>query len=171
MQRIFADGSSGGCLYHYGTQKLATKSNGIAVSGIVTAISGVVTYYGDGSQLTGISASPGGSDGQIQYNNGGSFGGASQLYYDDANNRVGIGSASPTAKLDVAGTVRATLFTGDGSGLYNITATGSGVGIQSNTSVVGTAQTINFGTNLAATISGGVATITATGGGSSTTDL
>ena len=33
----------------------ATKSNGIAVSpGIVTASSGIVTYYGDGSNLTGL---------------------------------------------------------------------------------------------------------------------
>ena len=36
------------------SDRLVTKSNGIAVSGIVTATSGVVTYYGDGSQLTGI---------------------------------------------------------------------------------------------------------------------
>ena len=50
-----ADGSTGeAMLYHYGTQKLATKSNGIAVSGIVTASSGIVTYYGDGSNLTGL---------------------------------------------------------------------------------------------------------------------
>ena len=34
-------------------KKLETTANGIAVSGIVTAVSGVVTYYGDGSQLTG----------------------------------------------------------------------------------------------------------------------
>ena len=34
-------------------KKLETTTNGIAISGIVTAISGVVTYYGDGSQLTG----------------------------------------------------------------------------------------------------------------------
>ena len=66
-------------LYHYGNQKLATKSNGIDVtghtetdtlnvsgistlgtvkisSGIVTASSGIVTYYGDGSELTNVDA-------------------------------------------------------------------------------------------------------------------
>ena len=54
---IKCDGSTGeSILYHYGSQKLATKSNGIAVSGIVTASSGIVTYYGDGSQLTGVDA-------------------------------------------------------------------------------------------------------------------
>ena len=92
-------------LNYANNKKFETTTNGISVSGIVTAISGVVTYYGDGSQLTGISASPGGSDGQIQYNNGGSFGGAAQLYYDDANNRVGIGSSAPTKALDVQGDV------------------------------------------------------------------
>ena len=41
------------------------------------------------------------SDTQIQYNNGGSFGGASALTYDDANDRLGINVASPVRKLDV----------------------------------------------------------------------
>ena len=36
-------------------KRLETTVNGIAVVGIVTASSGIVTYYGDGSQLSGIS--------------------------------------------------------------------------------------------------------------------
>ena len=52
----------------------------------------------------GGGGSPGGSDGQVQYNNGGSFGGASALAYDDANNRVGINTTSPEAKLEVVAT-------------------------------------------------------------------
>ena len=49
-------------LYHPNTaggitdQKLETTADGIAVAGIVTASSGIVTYYGDGSNLTGIEA-------------------------------------------------------------------------------------------------------------------
>ena len=39
--------------------KLQTASDGIQVAGIVTAISGIVTYYGDGQYLTGISAGGG----------------------------------------------------------------------------------------------------------------
>ena len=37
-------------------KRLETTANGIAVVGIVTASSGIVTYYGDGSQLSGIEA-------------------------------------------------------------------------------------------------------------------
>tara|TARA_Y100001973_G_scaffold11557_1_gene15762 strand:+ start:2337 stop:3503 length:1167 start_codon:yes stop_codon:yes gene_type:complete len=49
----------------------------------------------------GGGGTPGGSDSQIQYNNGGSFGGAQGLVYDDVNTRVGIGTTSPQATLQV----------------------------------------------------------------------
>ena len=41
-------------IYAYNAKKLAVTSSGIEVAGIVTAISGIVTYYGDGSQLSNI---------------------------------------------------------------------------------------------------------------------
>jgi hypothetical protein len=56
-------------------------------------------------------------------------------------------------------------FIGDGSGLTGIVATGSGVVVQDSGSPVGTAATLNFGTNLTVSLSGGVATIDASGGG------
>ena len=83
----------------------------VNVTGIVTA----TYFYGDGTNLTNVTAaaSPGGSDGQVQYNDGGSTtSGAAQLYYDDVNNRVGIHSSAPTVELDVVGTVKATSFVG-----------------------------------------------------------
>jgi hypothetical protein len=91
------------------------------VSGDATITStGVISVVSSSYALTashalnaggGGSTSPGGSDGQVQYNNGGSFGGAAQLYYDDGNDRVGIGTASPASLLEVqytsgTGTIR-----------------------------------------------------------------
>ena len=58
-------------------------------SGIITATSGVVTYYGDGSQLTGISA--GGSSSVWETNSAGI----------NTTSNVGIGTTNPLAKLDV----------------------------------------------------------------------
>ena len=76
----------------------------VDANGRITGISEVTISGGGGG------GSPGGSDGQIQYNNGGAFGGATQLFYDDSNNRVGINSATPTEALDVIGSVKATDF-------------------------------------------------------------
>jgi hypothetical protein len=45
------------------------------------------------------------------------------IFVDISNDRVGIGSTVPTTKLDVSGTVKATLFSGSGSGLTNVSAT------------------------------------------------
>lgn len=58
---------------------------------------------------------PGGTDGQVQYNDSGALGGATNLYYDDVNSRVGIGTSSPASLLDVSGTstfTGASTFTG-----------------------------------------------------------
>ena len=82
-----------------------SPSQKLSVVGAVSAS----TYYGDGSNLTGIgsgSVAAAGSDGQLQYNNSGLFGGASRLYYNDSTNRVGIGTSSPGYDLDVSGSVR-----------------------------------------------------------------
>jgi hypothetical protein len=65
----------------------------------------------------------------------------------------------------VVGVITATTFIGDGSGITGVTAEGSGIGVRDNDVTVGTAQTINFGTNLSVTpVSSGIVTITATGG-------
>lgn len=51
---IIADGNTD--IYASDVKKLAVTSDGISVAGIVTALSGIVTYYGDGSQLSNIGA-------------------------------------------------------------------------------------------------------------------
>lgn len=74
--------------------------DGTADQVLVTNGSGTVTWQ----DAAGGGGTPGGSDGQIQYNNGGAFGGASALYYDDVNSRVGIGTTSPSSILDLSST-------------------------------------------------------------------
>ena len=68
-----------------------------------------------------------------------------------------IGNSNLTGDLNVTGVVTATSFSGSGSELTGINPT---IGINSGGTNVGTAKTINFGTNLGATISNEVATVT-----------
>jgi len=77
----------------------------------------------------------------------------------DANNNVGIGSTTPTSKLNVVGVVSATSFFGSGA---NLTGVISGVEIKSAGTSVGTGITnINF-VGATATATGAASTITIT---------
>lgn len=96
---------------------------------------------------------------------------------DATNNIVSIGNAitlnsstgvievqgstigSPNGDAFYTGIVTASSFVGDGSGLTGIVATGSGIEIKDNNTLVGTASTLNFGQDLDVTFNGGVATI------------
>ena len=51
---------------------------------------------------------------------------------DASNNKVGVGSTNPTAKLNVAGIVSATAFYGDGSNLEGVASAGLGTAINSD---------------------------------------
>ena len=61
---------------------------------------GLVT--GSGSACGGTGSTPAGSPGAIQFNSSGAFGGTSNLFWDTANTRLGIGTSSPNAELSVA---------------------------------------------------------------------
>ncbi len=75
-------------------------------------------------------------------------------------------------RLGNAGVVTATSFIGDGSGLTGVTASGTGILIKDSGSTVGTAGTINFGSNLSVgTLSAGAVTVTATQADPATTDV
>jgi len=93
--------------------------------------------------------------------------------YIDSEGKVGINTTVITETLTVAGIVSATSFYGtvpssqlsgalpaiDGSALINVTGTGSGVVIKNNTSPVGTAGTIDFGSGLDVSFASGIATV------------
>ena len=57
------------------------------------------------------------------------------------------------------GTLSAGVFSGNGSGLSNVTATGSGIEIKDDNVPVGTARTVNFANNLSVTFASGIATV------------
>ena len=94
--------------------------------------------------------------------------------YINSSGNVGIKTTIVTEALTVAGVVSATSFYGtlnanqltgvlpviDGSNLFGVTAVGSGIQIRDDGGIVGTAATIDFGSNLSVTFGAGIATIT-----------
>lgn len=93
--------------------------------------------------------------------------------YANSSGNVGIKTTVVTEALTVAGVVSATSFYGtlnasqltgvlpvlDGSNLINVIGSGSGVIIQDDATPVGTAGTINFGSNLSVSFASGIATV------------
>lgn len=72
-------------------------------SGVTTPSSfTATTYYGDGSNLTGIvmsTTSPGGSDTQVQFNDAGNFNGDSLFLWNSVINRLTLGDDSGLSSL------------------------------------------------------------------------
>jgi hypothetical protein len=78
------------------TLPTSAGTNGYVLS---TNGSGVTSWVAAG----GGGGTPAGSTKQIQFNSGGAFGANANFVWDDANARLGIGTASPAQKLDVNG--------------------------------------------------------------------
>jgi hypothetical protein len=108
-----------------------------------TGTSGAATLSGNTLNIPQYSgATVGGVSGNIQYNNGTTFAGSNNLFWDNTNSRLGIGNSSPAARLhisaqgalssDIALKVRnsantADLFSVLGNGITNVsTLTASG---------------------------------------------
>ena len=97
-----------------------TGSNTLSVAGDVSASVNMSAsaFFGDGSNLSGITTGPAGSDTQVQYNDGGTLAGSSNLTFDDTRLTV-------TGDLTASVNVSASAFYGDGSNLTGITSGGS----------------------------------------------
>ena len=167
------------------TAGISTVAQGLTGSpnitvGIVTASS----FSGSGINLTGIVTSivagtnvtVSGSTGQVTIN---ATGGGGTNYWSQTAagintlSNVGIGTTNPTSKLQVvgdvliSGIVTASSFRGDGSQLTGVIASNSGIVVKNGGSLIGTASTIDFSTNLSVSpVSAGVVTVTASGGSS-----
>ena len=59
--------------------------------------------FSDGSKQTTakINTPPGGADGAVQFNNSGVFDGSFNLFWDNSNGRVGIGTSVPKSTLQI----------------------------------------------------------------------
>ena len=83
-----------------------------------------------------------------------------ELYHNNSKKFETLGTGAT-----VYGSLTATQFVGDGSGLTGVVAEGTGIVIQDEGSSVGTAGTINFiGAGVTASLSNGIATINVLGG-------
>lgn len=59
------------------------------------------------------------------------------IFYNAPSNKVGIGTFSPNSTLDVNGAINATSFTGDGSGITNVTASSVAAGAVGDSQISG----------------------------------
>jgi hypothetical protein len=109
-------GGSADLIFTSGSTSTLEMTGNILVNGEVSAS----TFYGDGSNLSGITTSPAGATTQIQYNNAGAFAGSSNLTFDGTTLNI-------TGNLNVSGTFAANelIVNVENRNVINISATGS----------------------------------------------
>lgn len=154
--RVMSGGNVG-----IGTSKplaLVSIGTGIAVADYTNVGAGDVyikndlevdgTLYGNGSGLTGIA---------------GWVDGGTNIYASPTTDNVAIGTTTPTQKLTVVGTVSATAFVGDGSGLTGVGASGW---TDAGTSIFPTATSDQIAIGTTTPVSGAALTVLGTIAGS-----
>lgn len=88
------------------------KQNAITLT--TTGSSGAATLVGSTLNVPQYASAPAGTDGQVQYNNGGAFGGDALFNWDDTNKRLGLGTAAPIGILHLKTTAATTRQVIDG---------------------------------------------------------
>lgn len=78
-----------------------TAGSALTVNGTIDILgAGNGIYFPDGTfQNSSAQSSAAGNDGDIQFNQGGSFGASSSLRWDNANSRLGIGTTGPFSSI------------------------------------------------------------------------
>jgi hypothetical protein len=103
----------------FGYVELSSSADDIRAYGNINTVGNITasghvsasTFYGDGSNLSGIGGgSPGGLNTYLQFNSGSTFSGSSNFVFDYTNNRVGIGTSSPNYTLDVVATENISIY-------------------------------------------------------------
>jgi hypothetical protein len=108
-----------------GNDSTVQLSKGLLLGNSAYLTNGTLRYTGSDFQgrlgdnwVSLTSASPGGSDTHVQFNNDGAFGGDSNFAWDNSNKRLGIATASYERLSLGSGVLRATNTTTDILGLY-----------------------------------------------------
>ena len=131
-----------------------TGTGGINITGVITATNFSGNVTGTASTATNVTIADESSDTSCFI-----------LYATEATGDIAPKTGSNLTFNSSTGTLTASTFVGDGSGLTGIVASGSGIVIKDDGSLVGTAGTIDFGTNVSVSpISAGVVTVTASAG-------
>jgi len=94
----------------------------------------VITWNGSAwapATPTGGSGTPAAPTGSVQFNNAGAFGGSANLFWDNTNSRLGIGTSTPQTTLDVSDGTRH-LVVDLRSGATGALAVGADVGCWAN---------------------------------------
>jgi hypothetical protein len=147
---------------------ISTLGTVLVDSGIITATSGIVTYYGDGSGLINTPpGSPTGSNTQIQYNDAGNFGASPNLTFDGTTTRILSGIITTLSGTNISYSGVGTIVTLDSTNgtITNLTGTSGTITTLNSTdgtitNLTGTSGTI---TNLTGT-SGTITTLNSTNG-------
>jgi hypothetical protein len=153
---------------NYNLMMLDTTAGGDAYRGTMVDAGGITFNPNDNTLSLSGSINIQGLSGQIDCTNVNATGIiTANTFYGDGSNLTGVsgGGIGTDGSVNTTGIITASSFVGDGSGLTGVVGSGSGVIIQDSGSPVGTAGTIDFGTNLTVSaVSAGVVTVTASGG-------
>ena len=160
-----ADGNFGTELYYSNTKRFETKHGGVGVLGYfrVTGIStlGIVTgatYYGDGSNLTGIAVTANVSTNTLVVSGVSTLGVVTGATYYGSGANLTLTGADGSGLTGVV----TTLTGADGSGLTGVVTTLTGA---DGSGLTGITTLISAGSNITVTTNAGITTISSTGGG------